>query len=262
MMSSQIAALSLRQLPSVEDCLRPRGLHGRLGMKLTYFGHSAFQIETGEHTLLIDPFISGNPHTEVDPATVKADYILLTHGHGDHYGDTEIIARANDATVICNYELAMYVGTKGLTTHAMHIGGGYDFPFGYAKLMPALHGSALPDENGLPIYLGPAGGFLLCLGNKTLYHLGDTGLFGDLRLIASLHSIDIAMVPIGGNFTMGPECALKAVEMLTPGVVIPIHYNTMPVIQLTDKQLDAFEAGVVELGVQPEMLSPGASLEF
>ncbi|MGF1453300.1 MAG: metal-dependent hydrolase [Opitutales bacterium] len=232
-------------------------------MQLTYFGHSAFQIETGEHTLLIDPFLSGNPHTDVDPASLKPDYILLTHGHGDHYGDTEQLAKASGATVICNYELGMYCMAKGIEkVHQMHIGGGYQFPFGYAKMMPALHGSALPDDNGMPIYLGMPGGFLLEIGDHTLYHLGDTGLFGDLRLIASIHHVDVAMVPIGGNFTMGPECGLKAVEMLQPKMVIPIHYNTMPVIELSEKQLDTFETSVSELGVRPCMLAAGGTLEL
>ncbi len=232
-------------------------------IRLIYFGHSAFQVESAGHTLLIDPFITGNPHTKTTIETLRPDFILLTHGHADHYGDTEALAAASGATVICNYELGMYARARGVAkVHQMSIGGGFDFPFGFAKLLPAFHGSSMPDEHGMPIYLGQPAGILLQLGDLTLYHLGDTGLFGDLALIGALHPVDVAMVPVGGNFTMGPECAYKAVQLLQPKVAIPIHYNTMPEISPGAARLDAWITAVTELGVRAEVMAPDSVLTF
>lgn len=201
-------------------------------MKLTFLGHAACMIETAKHRLLIDPFLKDNPLCDIDPADVKCDFILLTHGHADHVGDTEQIAKANDATVIANYELAAFLESKGLKTHPLHIGGGAEFPFGRAQLTIAFHGSSYPDEHGLPIYMGMPGGLLIQADGKTLYHAGDTALTLEMELLSRRHDIDLALLPIGDNFTMGIHDALDAIDMLKPKAVIPIHFNTFPYIEV------------------------------
>lgn len=202
-------------------------------MKITYLGHSACLVQTANHTLLIDPFITGNPLCDISADELpKIDYILLTHGHADHFGDTEALAKTHDATVIANFELAGYCESLGLKVHPMHIGGAAQFPFGEVKLTIAFHGSSLPGPEGLPIYLGQPAGLLVKSGGHTLYHAGDTALFMDMQLIGEMNAIDLAMLPIGDNFTMGIEDALKALEFLKPKHVVPIHFNTFPPIEV------------------------------
>lgn len=200
-------------------------------MKLSYHGHSVVRVETNNHTILIDPFISGNEACDLDADTVKTDVILLTHGHNDHVGDTVEIAKRNDALVVAPNELANYLGTKGLNTHPMHIGGKRDFDFGRVKFTQAFHGSAFTEEDGTIIYTGMPAGLLLTIDGRTIYHVGDTGLFSDLRLIGEMNEIDVAFVPIGDNFTMGPEDALIAADWIDAKVVVPVHFNTFPVIE-------------------------------
>jgi L-ascorbate metabolism protein UlaG (beta-lactamase superfamily) len=200
-------------------------------MKLTWHGHATIGIETSEkstpggHHLLVDAFFSGNPAAAVSADAVAADYILVTHGHGDHLGDTVAIAKRTGATVISNAEICHWLSAQGLKTHAQHIGGGYPHPFGYLKLTLALHGSDLPDgANG-----GNPCGFLLTAEGKRVYLAGDTGLFGDMALIGD-EGVDLAVLPIGDNYTMGPADALRAVRLLRPRRVIPIHHNTWGLI--------------------------------
>jgi len=184
-------------------------------------------LETGGYHLLVDPFFTGNPAASTRADAVTADFILVSHGHGDHIGDTVAIAKRSGATVISNYEIATWLAKQGVKkTHGQHLGGGFKYPFGYLKLTNALHGSALPDgSNGG----NPAGFLLTTLDGKKIYLAQDTGLFGDMRLIGE-ESVALAVVPIGDNFTMGPADALRAVKLLQPQHVIPIHYNTFELI--------------------------------
>lgn len=200
-------------------------------MKISYHGHSAVKVQTGEHRILIDPFITGNKLSDLDPATVEADYILLTHGHNDHVGDTVAIAKRTGATVVALNELAVYLSRQGIETHPMNIGGSFTFDFGRVKFTHAFHGSSYEEEDGSFIYTGMPGGILLTIDGKTIYHVGDTGLFSDLKMIGELNEIDLAFIPIGDNFTMGPEDALIAAEWIGAKRVVPVHYNTFPVIE-------------------------------
>jgi len=196
-------------------------------MKITWYGHSCFLIKTNKSTLLIDPFLSGNPMAPVGPEQVEAEYILLTHGHGDHVGDAVAIAKRCGATVAANFEICNWLKRQGVkNTHAQHIGGGFDYPWGRLQLTMALHGSSMPDGS----YGGNPCGLLLTMDGKVIYHAGDTGLFSDMKLIGE-GGIDLAILPIGDNFTMGPVDALRAVQFIQPRQVVPIHYNTFPVIQ-------------------------------
>jgi L-ascorbate metabolism protein UlaG (beta-lactamase superfamily) len=226
--------------------------------RLVFHGHAAVEIVTGEGlTLLVDPWLDGNPQADIGVGDVaRADYIFCTHGHGDHFSDVVTLARQTGATVVGTFEIADFVQTKGVeNTHAMSIGGGHTFPFGRAKMTPALHGGQVAgDEAGTHTTM-PAG-FLFDIDGKRVYHAGDTALMMDMQLLRG--QVDIALLPIGDNFTMGPEDAVRAVEFIEPAVVIPIHYDTFDVIR---QDARAFARGVGERA-EVVILEPGGTYEF
>lgn len=225
-------------------------------MKLRYFSHSAFQITSDSgKIILIDPFITGNPTSTVKVEELKADYIILTHAHGDHIGDAFSIADKEKTLFICVNELANYCAAKGFKAHNMHIGGGFNFEFGRVKFTIAHHGSLTPDNH----YGGEPAGVIITMDGKTIYHTGDTGLFLDMKLIGEMNKIDYMMLPIGDNFTMGITDALKAVEFVNPGVAIPIHYNTFPVIEADPKE---FKSKVEAIGKNAMVLEFGQEIEL
>ena len=221
--------------------------------KLTWYGHATLGLETGGYKIIVDPFFSGNPAASISADAVEADFILVSHGHGDHVGDGVAIAKRTGATVISVNEIAVWFGNQDVKSHGQHLGGGYKHPFGYLKLTLALHGSALPDgSNG-----GNPCGFLLTTNDgQKIYLAQDTGLFGDMKLIGE-EGLDLAVVPIGDNFTMGPDDALRAVKFLQPKVVIPIHYNTWGLIA-QDENAWAERVGK-ETGTKVVLLKPGES---
>ncbi len=225
-------------------------------MNLEFCGHSCFLITGDGHSVIIDPFLSGNPVATRKAEDTTVEAILLTHGHGDHIGDTLSIAINNNATVVAPFELAVYIQKKGAEAHQMHIGGSHDFPFGRVKLTPAWHGSAVMDDGDIPIYTGNPCGIILTMDNKTVYHAGDTGLFGDMKLIGDRHDIDLAILPIGDNFTMGIDDALYALELVNPKKVIPMHYNTFPVVEVDVRE---FAGGSEKKGYECIVLNPGES---
>ncbi len=223
---------------------------------LTFMGHGSFLLENDNVRLIFDPFLKNNPLAKAKPDDIQVDYVLLTHGHGDHLGDGLEIARRNDATIIATNELAVYCQKYGCTAHAMHIGGAHQFPFGRVKLTIAHHGSAADLGGSALTYLGNPCGFVVTIDGKTVYHAGDTGLFLDMQLIGELDELDAALLPIGDNFTMGIDDAVKAVEFLHPKLAIPMHFGTFDVIKADPQEFkskveqNGFKATVLDIGEQ------------
>ncbi len=200
-------------------------------MKITWLGHAAFLIE-GSKTVLIDPFISGNPTSPVKPHEIKADVIAVTHGHGDHLGDAVEIAKRNNCPIVCIHELSRIIGENAV---GMNIGGTAEVEGVLFTMTPALH-SADVEVDGEIVSAGCAAGFVIEMDGVKIYHSGDTGLFYDMRLIGELYQPDIALLPIGGWYTMGIREAVKAVELIKPKVVVPMHYGTFPVISANPEE--------------------------
>lgn len=223
-------------------------------VNVTWLGHAAWLIDDGKYKLLIDPFLTGNPAAAIAADRAKADYILVSHGHADHVGDTVAIAKRTGATVISNFEICQWLSHQGVKKTIGHnLGGASTHPFGQVKLTLAFHSSALPDgANG-----GNPAGFLVSLGGKRLYFACDTGLFGDMRLIGSA-GIDLAVLPIGDLFTMGPDDALAAVKLIEPKKVAASHYNTWPPIA---QDVAAWAARVrAETQAEPCVVKPGETI--
>jgi L-ascorbate metabolism protein UlaG (beta-lactamase superfamily) len=225
-----------------------------MSVKLTWLGHSAFALEIDTHAVLIDPFLSGNPLGAAEPGDLAAEFILLTHGHGDHLGDTVDIAKRTGATVITNFEISNWLEAQGVKNSVgLNSGGSYDCGFMTVKTTPAIHSSSLPDgSNG-----GTSAGYIITtLGGDRLYFAGDTALFSDMQLIGD-EGIDLAFFPIGDHFTMGPEDSLKAIKYVRPRVVVPMHYNTFPpIMQDVSNWANRVSS---DTDAQPIVLDPGGS---
>lgn len=227
-------------------------------MKITYHGHSVVAIETNGTKILIDPFLTGNGHCKLEAKDVNVDVILLTHGHNDHVGDSVELAKRNDALVVAPFELATYLGWQGMNVHPMHIGGAHTFEFGKVKLTQAFHGSSYTEEeNQNIVYTGMPSGILFTAEGKTIYHAGDTALFSDMKIIGEYNTIDVAFLPIGDNFTMGPEDAAIAAQWLNAKQVVPIHFNTFPVIEQDPEQF----VSTLKDG-QGKLLASGEAIEI
>jgi len=227
--------------------------------RLTYYGHSAVRIERSGISVLIDPFLDDNPFAgeEVERQTT-ANFIVVTHAHSDHLGDAIKIAKRCVAKIIANFEIATYAAKQGCEVEPMHIGGSIRLPFGRVKLTQALHGSTI-EEDGRLLTLGNPCGVIISLGDVHVYHAGDTGLFGDMRLIGEDVPLDIALLPIGDRFTMGVSDAVKAAGMLQAKMSIPIHYKTW---QMIEADPNDFVEGCAATGLQAQVVAPGASVEF
>ncbi|TCK03393.1 metal-dependent hydrolase [Phorcysia thermohydrogeniphila] len=228
--------------------------------KLWYLGHATFYLEGKGVKALIDPFLTGNPWKIAKPEDFKElDYIFVTHGHGDHLGDAVEIAKNTGATIVSIFEVCQYCQSKGApNVHPMHIGGSYNFPFGRVKLAPAAHGSSVIEDDRV-ITLGSPCGVIIEVEGRRVYHAGDTGLIADMELIGKYEDITVALLPIGGNFTMDIKDAAIAAEMVKAEIVVPMHFKTWPII---DAEPEEFKALAEARGVNVEVLNPGDELEF
>jgi L-ascorbate metabolism protein UlaG (beta-lactamase superfamily) len=222
-----------------------------MAIKVRWLGHNCWSIITGGKTLLLDPFLNDSPSAPVKADAVAADYILVSHGHFDHVSDAAAIANRTGGTVVANFEICQWLGQQGVKkTQPMNIGGAIDLDVGRVKLTVALHSSELPDGGGG----GSAGGFLLTLPDGKLYFACDTALFSDMKLIGEV-GLDLAVLPIGDRFTMGPDDSISAIKLLEPRKVAPAHYNTWPPIA---QDAEAWAARVrAETKAEPIVLKPG-----
>lgn len=222
-----------------------------MALDITYLGHSGLLLSDGKHTLAIDPFLTGNPKAAMKAGDVKCDAIALTHAHDDHLGDTVAIAQANHATVFAVYELTLFLGEQGVKNlEPGNPGGSIRAPFGWVAFTQAFHSSSHADR-----YFGQPCGLMIHMGGRTVYHCGDTGLFSDMKLLGEIYKPDVAAIPIGDRFTMGPELATRAAEFIGAGVAIPIHYNTWPPIEVDVKRF-------APKGVEVRALAPGEKLHL
>jgi L-ascorbate metabolism protein UlaG (beta-lactamase superfamily) len=226
-------------------------------MKITYYGHACFEAEVGGRRLLFDPFITGNELVKgIDVKQIPADYILISHGHDDHVGDTIEIGRRTRATIISNYEITLWLGRQGIEkTHPLNHGGSHRFDFGRVKFVNAIHSSVLPDGS----YGGNPGGFVVESAEGSFYHSGDTALTLDMKLIGEAHRLKFAGLCIGDNFTMGIEDAIKAADFIQCTEILALHYDTFPEIRIDRGAASkAFKAAKKNL----HLLSPGETHNF
>lgn len=226
-----------------------------MSISFTWLGHSAFALDIGGHPILLDPFLTNNPLAAASANDVSAEIIFLSHAHGDHVGDTVAIAKRTGARVVANFEIASWLSKHGVAdTHGQNPGGSFDHGFVIAKWTVAFHSSSFPDG----AYGGEPNGFVLTSksGGQRLYFAGDTALFSDMKLIGDM-GLDVAFLPIGDNFTMGPDDSLHAIRLLRPKLVVPMHYKTWPLI---DQDAGAWANRVSsETDAQPIVLDPGQS---
>ena len=225
-------------------------------MRLTYFGHSAFRLEVSGARLVFDPFLRHNPHGSVEPASVGCDYVLCSHAHDDHIADALELAQLHGAQIVAPYELALHFEAQGARVIDLMPGGGVELPFGRIEMTPALHSSALELPNGDNKAMGVASGYLVRANGRSLYHAGDTALFGDMQLIGR-HGLDVALIPIGDFYTMGPRDALHALELLRPKLAVPMHYNSN---EKTRVDPHAFAAAAGRTGHNVRVMAAGDNL--
>ncbi|MBA2666842.1 MAG: metal-dependent hydrolase [Trueperaceae bacterium] len=224
-------------------------------MELTFMGHSAVRLRTADHEVIVDPYLSGNPMAVQGPDDVDPGHVILTHAHGDHLGDTVEIAKRTGATVIASVEIVDHLAEQGVSGSGMNVGGSVEFDFGRVTFTPAWHSNSFPDGT----YGGMPMGVIVEIGGVRVYHAGDTALFSDMALVGR-RGIDVALLPIGDTFTMGPDDALEAVRLIAPRAVIPIHYGTFPAIE---QDAEAFARAVQAAGdVDCHPLRPGQSLDL
>lgn len=226
--------------------------------KLTWLGHGCWLIESGKHTILLDPFLTDSPTAAKKPAELTPDFILISHGHHDHVADAVSIAKRTHAMVVAIFEIGQWLASKGVPQnqiHTMNLGGGYNFPFGRVTMTFATHSSTLPDGSSG----GNPAGFVVSLPEGNIYFACDTGLFGDMKLIGRC-GIELAVLPIGDNYTMGPDDALEAIRLISPRRVVPMHYSTWPPIA---QDANAWAKRVKEeTDTEPIILSPGGVIEL
>lgn len=220
-------------------------------MKARFQAHAVVTLITNAgDKIIFDPFINGNDNCPLDAESIDPDVIFVTHAHSDHIGDTIEIAKRTEAQVVTTVEIADYLATQEIEAHGMQPGGAHTFDFGRVKFFPAIHGSSL-EIDGKPQTLGLASGILFEADGKTIYHMGDTALYSDMKLIGEFEDIDLAFIPIGDNFTMGIEDAVYAAKWTQAKKVVPIHYNTFPLIEQDPKEyINKLDEGV---GVIPEL---------
>ncbi len=226
-------------------------------MELIYHGHSCVQIVTEGKSLVIDPFLRGNPIAVTKPEDIQVQYVLLTHAHTDHILDSPAIAKANDAQIVAVVELADFFTGKGLKTIGMNLGGTIDLGFAKAKMVQALHSSGITLEDGTNLYGGVPVGYVIQAEGLTILHAGDTTLFSDMKLIGDRHPIDIVFLPIGDHYTMGPDDALQAAQWYGAKLVIPVHYNSFPIIE---QDAHSFVSRLEVQGQKGKVLVPGEKL--
>ncbi|MFQ5428876.1 MAG: metal-dependent hydrolase [Phycisphaerae bacterium] len=223
-----------------------------MAITLTFLGHAGFLLEDETHTVAIDPWLTGNPVATMKPQDICADHIVVTHGHSDHFADVLFIAAENDATVYSAFEIMEYLNEQGHEKcQPGNPGGRIETNFGWVAFTQAFHSSSFKGR-----YLGQPCGAVVHLGGITVYHCGDTALFGDMKLLGEIYKPDIALIPVGDRFTMGPELGRRAAEMIRPKVAVPIHYKTFPGMLVED--ISAFQPA----GVEVRILEPGETWSF